>query len=330
MLTIAVFAPVRHFDFVSWDDPLYVSENPVVSQGLTGHGVVWALTSPGDFYWHPLTWVSHMADVEMFGMRPGAHHVMTLLLHIASTLLLFWFLQRTTGLVGSSAVVAALFAVHPLRVESVAWIAERKDVLGGLFWMLTLWAYVAYVRAPGRARYARLLGLFALGLMAKPTLVTLPVVLLLLDAWPLGRIALGESRPRFGAAQQPWSAAGIAPLVLEKVPLFALSVAASVVTFFAQFHVGAVQGLETVPVSERLSNAVVACVTYIGQALWPARLAAFYPFRPLPGWWVLCCLLALVGLSYAALRLGRHRPYVLVGWLWYLVTLLPVIGLIQV
>jgi len=329
-LTVAVFAPVGHFSFVSWDDPAYVYWNPVVSRGLTPDGITWALTSPGQFYWHPVTWLSHMADVQIFGLRAGAHHVTNLVLHVAGSLLLFWVLRRMTGQAGRSVLVAALFAVHPLHVESVAWIAERKDVLSGVFWMLTLWAYVDYVRIPSRGRYAALVAFFALGLMSKPTLVTLPLVLLLLDIWPLCRIGVAEAASRSGASRQPAPTTSVVRLVAEKIPLFALSIAGSAVTFLAQFHVGAVETLETVPVSERLSNAVVSSVAYIGMALWPERLAAFYPFRPIAGWRVLCCVLILAGVSYAAVRARRRRPYLMVGWLWYLVTLLPVIGLIQV
>ena len=327
-LTVVVFAPVRHFSFVSWDDPLYLAENPVVRQGITPAGLVWALTSPGQFYWHPLTWLSHMLDVQVFGMDAGAHHVVNLVLHSAGALLLFLVLRRMTGHAGRSALVAALFAVHPLHVESVAWVAERKDVLSGVFWMLTLGAYVGYARTPSRARYAALVGCFALGLMSKPTLVTLPLVLLLLDVWPLGRIQTAAGTRR-GLLQPPGSPAALRGLLVEKIPLFALAIAASAVTFLTGFKTGAVQDLQTVPVTERLSNAIVSSVKYIGLALWPKGLAAFYPFRPIPAWQVLACLLVLAGVSYAAVRLRARKPYLMVGWLWYLAALLPVIGLVQ-
>jgi len=329
-LTVAVFAPVRNFSFVSWDDPGYVYDNSVVKQGLTPGGVAWALTSPGRFYWHPITWLSHMADVHVFGLEAGAHHVTNLVLHVAGTLLLFWVLRRMTGQVGRSAWVAAVFAIHPLHVESVAWVAERKDVLSGVFWMLTLWVYVDYVRSPGRARYAALIACFALGLMSKPTLVMLPLVLLLLDIWPLGRVVAVTALSRPDASRLGTPPAGFVGLVVEKLPLFALSAASSVITFRTQLQVGAVQGLDTVPVGERLSNAIVSAVNYIGMALCPSGLAAFYPFRPVAGWWVLCCLVIVVSVSYAAVRVRRRWPYLMVGWLWYLVTLLPVIGLVQV
>ena len=327
-LTVAVFAPVRHFSFVSWDDPLYLAENAVVRQGITPAGLAWALTSPGQFYWHPLTWLSHMLDVQVFGMDAGAHHVVNLALHAAGTVLLFLVLRRITGHPGRSAFVAALFAVHPLHVESVAWVAERKDVLSGVFWMLTLGAYVSYARTPSRGRYAALVASFALGLMSKPTLVTLPLVLLLLDAWPLGRTQL-----RAGARRQPspppQSPASLRRLLVEKIPLFALAIGASAVTFLTGSKTGAVQDLQTLPVAERLSNAIVSSVKYIGMALWPNGLAAFYPFRPIPAWQVLACLLVLAAVSYAAVRLRARHPYLLVGWLWYVVALLPVAGLVQ-
>ena len=319
-LTFAVFAPVRHFPFVSWDDPQYVSANAVVSRGLTPAGVLWASSSPGLFYWHPVTWLSHMTDVQLFGLQAGAHHVTNVILHAAGTLLLFWVLRLMTGRTARSALVAALFAIHPLHVESVAWIAERKDVLSGVFWMLTLWAYVSYVRDHGRARYAAVVAFYVLGLMSKPTLVTLPLVLLLLDVWPLGRTGLRRASP----------AVPISRLVVEKIPLIALSIGGSLVTFLAQSRVGAVQSLETVPIGARLANATVSCVSYIFMTVWPVRLAPFYPYRPVAGWWVLCCLLILSGVSAVAVRIFQRRPYFLVGWLWYFVTLLPVLGLVQV
>jgi Tfp pilus assembly protein PilF len=326
-LTVAVFAPARHFSFVSWDDPLYLAENPVVRQGITPAGLAWALTSPGRFYWHPLTWLSHMLDVQVFGMDAGAHHVVNLALHAAGTLLLFLLLRRITGHAGRSALVAALFAVHPLHVESVAWVAERKDVLSGVFWMLTLGAYASYARTPSRAQYAALVACFALGLMSKPTLVTLPLVLLLLDVWPLDRIhPVAGTRPGPSPPQSPVALRG---LLVEKIPLFTLAIAASAITFLTGFKTGAVQDLQTVPVTERLSNAIVSSVKYLGMALWPNGLAAFYPFRPIPTWQVVACLLVLAGVSYAAVRLRHRHPYLMVGWLWYLAALLPVIGLVQ-
>jgi protein O-mannosyl-transferase len=331
-INVIVFAPIRQHDFVSWDDPYYVTENANVRAGLTWHGVSWALTTGDMFYWHPLTWLSHMLDVELYGLNAGGHHLTSLFLHIASTLLLFGLLHRMSGALGRSAFVAALFAVHPLHVESVAWVAERKDVLSTVFWMLTLWAYVSYVRKPGWGRYLAVFACFALGLAAKPMLVTLPLALLLLDVWPLGRISLAAvpsngSQPAL--ARNRWSV--VARLVGEKVPLVALAVTSAAVTFVSQLRVGAVQEIGTLSLESRVANALVSYVAYIGKMLWPSRLAAFYPSPPSPSWWWAgAALLVLAGASLGALRSARRHPYVLVGWLWYLVTLLPVIGLVQV
>lgn len=313
-----MYSPVARHDFVNFDDPQYVSENANVSGGFTWHGVSWAFTTGHAGNWHPLTWVSHMLDVQVYGLNAGAHHVSNVVLHIASSLLLFGLLYRMTGALGRSGFVAALFAVHPLHVESVAWIAERKDVLSTLFWMLTIWAYLAYVRHPRPGRYLAVVLLFALGLMAKPMLVTLPFVLLLLDFWPLGRFAAGA---RSGRLQ----------LILEKTPLFTLAIASSIVTFAVQQQAGAVKGFDALPLGRRVANALVAFVTYVWQTLWPTRLAAVYPYpASVPGWWVIAAIVGLTAVSALAIRARRRQPYLLVGWLWYLGTLVPVIGLIQV
>jgi protein O-mannosyl-transferase len=307
-----VFAPVARHGFVNFDDPQYVSENPFISDGLTLRGISWAFTTGYAGNWHPLTWISHMLDVQVFGLSAGAHHVMNVVLHTASALLLFLLLYRMTSAIGRSWFVAALFAVHPLHVESVAWIAERKDVLSALFWMLTIWAYVRYVHRPAVATYSLVGVLFALGLMAKPMLVTLPVTLLLLDVWPLRRTNALE-------------------LIREKVPLFALAVASSAVTFIVQQQAGAVKELASLPVGRRVANALVAYVSYIGKALWPTNLAAIYSYPDsIAGWQVAVAIAMLAIVTWLAVRVRRGYPYVLVGWLWYLVTLIPVIGLIQV
>jgi protein O-mannosyl-transferase len=318
VLNVAIYAPVWHYDFVLLDDTAYVTQNAQVQGGLTPQGVSWAFTTGEQGNWHPLTWLSHMLDVQVYGLKPGGHHLTNLLLHIANTLLLFGLLRRMTGALGRSAFVAGLFAVHPLHVESVAWVAERKDVLSTLFFMLTLIAYVAYVRQPRRGRYVLVLLLFGLGLMAKPMLVTIPFVLLLLDYWPLGRVSLG--------------APSVVPrLIREKVPLFALAIASSIVTFVAQRQVGAVTDLGTFPLSLRLANALVSYVAYAGKMLWPVQLAAFYPYsRSLPEWWVGGSMLGLIGVSVVVVRAARRYPYLPVGWLWYVGTLLPVIGIVQV
>jgi tetratricopeptide (TPR) repeat protein len=345
-ITLAVYAPVRHFDFVSIDDPLYVSENPAVAGGLSRAGVAWAFTAGHAANWHPLTWLSHMADVQLFGMAPGWHHVTNVVLHVLNTLLLFLLLARMTGRTGASAFVAALFAVHPLHVESVAWIAERKDVLSTLWLFLTLWAYLSYVGIPARGRgaepaagpargtrrlsYALMLACYALGLMAKPMLVTLPFVLLLIDWWPLGRARTASA----GAGPPPAAAAGPVgrrALVWEKAPLFALAAAASLVTFAAQQRGGAVSNLAHIPFGHRAANAIVACGAYAMKALWPSGLIVFYRYPPsVPIVPLAVSAAFLAGVTWLALRAARSRPYVIAGWLWYLITLAPVVGIVQV
>ncbi len=306
--TLAVYAQVREFGYVTYDDPDYVVSNPHVQNGLTRDGVVWAFTSSYAANWLPLTWISHMLDRQLFGPDFGAQHVMNLLFHAIGALLLFAFLQRATGARRRSAFVAFLFALHPLHVQSVAWLAERKDVLSAFFWFLTLWFYARYVERPDGRRYALVLLSFCLGLLAKPMVVTLPVVLLLLDVWPLGRRA-----------------------IREKIPLFALSAAAAVVTYLVQAHGGAAASAEVTPVVTRFENAIVSYVVYILNFFWPARLAVFYPYpRALPAAEVIAAGLVLLMISVVALRWFRKRPYFAVGWLWYLATLLPVIGLVQV
>ena len=322
--TLLVYAPVRRYPFVNSDDPVYVTANAHVLNGLSWANVQWAFTEARVPYWHPLTFLSHMLDVQLFGTNAGGHHITNVVLHCASTLLLFGLLLRMTGMLGRSAVIAGLFGLHPLRVESVAWIAERKDVLSTFFWIATTWAYVEYVRRPQAKRYAGVISLFALGLMAKPMIVTLPFALLLLDYWPLGRVDMGDASSRQRGAS-------IGKLLKEKIPLFALAAAASLITFGAQREVGAVNSLEAISLGLRITNALSSYVAYIGDLIWPTRLAALYPYPdtvsvPL----VLTALLALAAVTALVIAFRRQHPYLLVGWLWYLGTLLPVIGLIQV
>jgi len=310
-----VYAPVRHFDFVSFDDPLYVTDNPPVESGLTPASVAWAFTATHATNWHPLTWLSHMLDVELFGLDAGAHHVTSVVLHVIAALLLFAVVDTATGALWASAFVAMTFAFHPLRVESVAWISERKDVLSTCFWMLTMGAYVGWVRRPTYARYVLVVVAFALGLLAKPMLVSLPVVLLLLDYWPLRRLpSLRVALPR----------------VVEKLPLFALAALAAAATFWAQRAGGAVMPLDKIPLSARLANAAVSVWRYIGAMLWPSHLAIYYPYRTWSAFVAWSAAAAVVVASALAVRAAPRHPYVLVGWLWYLVTLLPVIGIVQV
>jgi tetratricopeptide (TPR) repeat protein len=322
-----VFGQAVSHGFVNYDDGLYVYENPALTRGLTAEGIVWALTTVDGNFWHPLTWISYLVDFQLYGLNPWGYHLTNILLHAANTILLFLVLRRMTGWLGLSALVAAVFAIHPLRVESVAWVAERKDVLSGLFFMLTLGAYVGYVRHPfSRVRYLAVVLLFALGLMAKPVLVTLPFGLLLLDYWPLGRMA-GP------ASDEPTAKQGFSiprRLVIEKIPLLLLSVVFCVVTPFAEGE--AVMGLDVVPMSWRIANAPVCYVAYLTKLICPVGLAVPYLHlgSNMPAWKVASSLLLLLGISAAALASWRKFPYLFVGWFWYLGTLVPMIGLVQV
>ncbi len=314
-ITFAVFGQTLTHEFINYDDNDYVYDNPVVARGLTLKGIVRAFTSIHAANWHPLTWLSHMLDCQLYGLHPGGHHLTNIILHIATVIALFLVLRQMTGALWRSAFVAALFAIHPLRVESVAWVAERKDVLSGLFFMLTIGAYVRYARRPWPAvRYGLVVLLFALGLMCKPMLVTLPLVLLLLDYWPLQRM---EPRKLSG-------------LVLEKLPLLALSAASCVATLLAQNKV--IQSTEFFSLPLRLGNALVSSMIYLGQMVWPVGLAVFYPHphNGLPAWEVALAGTLLAGFSAAALWQRRKQPWLLIGWVWYLVMLLPVAGVIQV
>ena len=311
LATFAVYAQVRHFDFVNYDDPDYTTGNVHVRQGLTGQGLEWALTSRDAANWFPVTWVSHMMDAQFFGLDSGWDHLHNVLLHALAAILLFIFLGRATGTLWRSALVAFLFALHPLHVESVAWVAERKDVLSACFWFLTLWAYVRYTERPGWGRYLAVVLGFCLGLMAKPMVVTLPFVLLLLDYWPLAYM------------QKGWRKA-----VLEKIPLIGLSGAAAAITYLVQDHAGAVKA---VPLGTRLANATLSYAIYLEKTFWPSRLAVFYPyprdFAFLP---ILGGAFLLAGVTSGVIVLRRRLPYLLTGWGWFVVTLVPVIGLVQV
>jgi tetratricopeptide (TPR) repeat protein len=311
---LAVFAPALRNGFVDYDDDRYVLRNPHVQHGFDAESLRWAWTT-GDFYWHPVTWMSHMLDWRLYGPVPAGHHATNVALHAANAALLFVLLDATTGAVWRSALVAAVFALHPLRVESVAWIAERKDVLSTLFWLLTTLAYVRWVRAPSRARYALVLVGLALGLMSKPMLVTLPATLLLLDYWPLGRLR---------------SRSDLWPLVCEKLPFAPLVVASIVLTIALENH-GAIASLGTFPLAARAANAIVSYASYLWKLVWPAELYVPYlrPSDGIPGWQVACAAVVLATITAGALAVRRTRPYVPVGWLWYLGTLLPVIGLVQ-
>jgi tetratricopeptide (TPR) repeat protein len=329
MSILAVYWPVNSHEFVNYDDSLYVFENPQVKKGLDFDAVIWAFQAMHAGNWHPLTWLSHMADVALYGLAPGAHHMTSVLFHMVNSLLLFIVLRRMSAAVWPSGFVAALFALHPLHVESVAWVAERKDVLSAFFWMLTMLSYARYAERPGINRYLAVVVFFILGLMAKPMLVTLPFVLLLLDYWPLRRLQFQRSAAAI-AGSLPLRSSGLW-LVWEKIPLFLLSIASSVITFWAQKEGGAVGSIALYPLTTRVANALVSYVKYIGKTIWPVDLAVFYPHPgSLPGWQVVGAGILLGLITFAALRSFRERPWFVVGWLWFVGTLVPVIGLVQV
>jgi protein O-mannosyl-transferase len=313
VLTWIVFGQTLWHDFINYDDQRYVYENTKITNGLSFGSIAWAFTHIHSTNWHPLTTISHMLDCQLYGLRSGWHHFTNILLHTLAVILLFVALTKMTGAFWRSGFVAAVFAIHPLRVESVAWIAERKDVLSGVFFMLTLLAYLHYTRLPSVKRYLVVMLVLACGLMSKPMLVTLPFVLLLLDYWPLDRI-----RGQF------WMR------VLEKLPLVALSAISSIATLVAQK--GAVGWTDELPILERVNNAVLSYVLYIWQMVWPARLAVFYPHpeNTLPLWQIISSLLLLICITAVAIALRKQRPYFITGWLWYLGMLVPVIGLVQV
>jgi protein O-mannosyl-transferase len=326
LLLLAVFVvfgqTAANREFINFDDDQYIYNNQHVMAGLTSEGAAWAFTAFYASNWHPLTWLSHMLDCQLYGLKPAGHHLTNVLLHAAAAILLFLSLRRMTGALWPSAWVAAVFAIHPLRVESVAWAAERKDVLSGLFFMLALWCYARYAERPSSwGRYLSVMAAFTLGLLAKPMLVTLPFVLLLLDYWPLRR---------FGRLNVQGGQHDVRRLVIEKIPLFILAAASCAITLVAQR--GAIQSLEQLPFPERLANAAAAYLAYIGKMLYPADLAVIYPLPkcPLPIEEVVAAVVVLLTVSTTVFVVRRQCPYLLVGWFWYLGSLVPVIGLVQV
>jgi len=348
--TLIVFWKTRDNGFINYDDPLYVTGNSHVQAGLSWQNLRWALTATDAANWHPVTWISHMADCQVYGMDPAGHHMTSLFLHAANVVVLFWLLHMMTAALWRSALVAALFAAHPLNVESVAWIAERKNVLSTLFFLLAIAAYVRFARRPGLGRYLAVSGLFVLGLMSKPMLVTLPFVLLLLDYWPLERVAgveaAGGPEPQ---AQKPakkkpdkLARANFPPrpspqrpllhLVLEKVPLLLLAAASSIITVIAQKKGGAVNSTIAFPLGVRLENAAVSYAAFLWKAAWPSDLAVFYPHpdQSLPAWRIGLAVIVLLAISAAVLWRAKLLKYAPVAWLWYLGVLVPVIGLVQV
>lgn len=334
LITVIAFEPMRYNRFVDYDDGTYITENPQVTAGITRESALWAFTARHAYNWHPLTWLSHMLDCQLFGLNPSRHHLTNLLFHVANTLLLFYLLQKMTGAVWRSAFVAAAFALHPLHVESVAWAAERKDVLSSLFWMLTILAYMRYTERPRTGRYLLVILVFALGLMAKPMLVTLPFVLLLLDYWPLKRFRwdrqdLQGALPQYESPDDRRCECSTSLLIKEKVPLLALAVVSCIITFIIQQKAGAVAPL-ALPL--RIFNALVSYIRYIEKIAWPSGLAVLYPHPTyrLLFWPTVAAVLLLPAVTIWVLRLAKTHRYLPVGWFWYLGTLVPVIGLVQV
>jgi tetratricopeptide (TPR) repeat protein len=330
-LVLALYWPVAGYEFIALDDNLYVVENPDIQKGLSPLGISWAMTTLYTTNWHPLTWLSLMADYELYGMNAAGYHVSSLLLHILNTLLLFLVLRRMTGETWKCLTVAALFGVHPLNIESVAWIAERKNLLSTLFWILTIMAYVRYTDKPGWKRYSLILVFFILGLTAKPMLVTLPFVLLLLDYWPLQRFPWSDLS-RSGAIQDgPERRKRRIRLLLEKVPLFIISLLSALVTLQAARTSGAVKAISVFPLIGRIENAIISYALYLVKMVWPADLAIFYPYPVYrPVWQVGLSILFLAAVTAFVCIKGRTHRYLITGWFWYGITLLPVIGLVQV
>lgn len=332
-VVLVLYGPVGGYDFIGLDDNLYVLDNDHVQQGISLNNLVWAMTTFDAANWHPLTWLSLIADYDLFGLSAGGYHVHSLLLHLLNTLLLFIILRRMTGEDAKCAIVAALFAVHPLNIESVVWIAERKNLLSTLLAFLTIFAYVRYAEQPGWQRYWPVCGFFALGLMAKPMLVTLPFVLLLLDYWPLGRFS-----PSFFKEENshPGSGPGkggqiIARLLIEKIPFFFLSLISAILTFTAARSGGAVKSLIVFPFFDRMANAFTAYGMYLAKMVRPTDLAIFYPYPVSPPQWHAAAALIMLALvTGLAFLKGKRHPYLIVGWLWYVITLVPVIGFVQV
>ena len=324
LVTLILYSPTFNSGFVNYDDPAYVTSNAHVLQGLSRRNISWAFTATVEANWHPLTWISHMADVQLFGTNPRGHHAVSVLLHALNVVLLFFVLRRSTAYLLRSALVAALFAVHPLNVECVAWVAERKSLLSMFFLLLAVAAYGWYASKRGWGRFAVVLLLFALGLAAKPMVVTLPILLLLWDFWPLRRLD-ADLRAVSDRTTMFW-------LVAEKIPLFALAAASSWITLYAQRSGGALGSTELLPLGLRIENAIYSYVAYVGKGLWPWRLAVFYPHPEgyIRGWQVFVAGLLIVAVSAVVWRLREKRRYCVVGWFWYLAAMLPMIGIVQV
>jgi tetratricopeptide (TPR) repeat protein len=324
---MALYWQVTAYDYINFDDPEYVANNVVVKRGLSKDTITWAFKTTKTANWHPLTWISYLLDVHFFGSTPGVHHLINLLFHATNAVLLFIVFRRMTAGVWPSAIISALFAIHPLHVESVVWISERKDVLSTLFWILTMWCYTGYTNHKDIKRYLAALVLFSLGLMAKPMLVTLPFILLLLDFWPLDRFRLFREK----TDRNKTSLSSIFPLIWEKIPFFVITMASSMVTFMAQKSEGAVKSLDFIAFNLRLANALNSYISYLKKIIWPYSLAVFYPYPAYYPWWkTIGSVLLLIAMFYLAFRNMKRHPYLLVGWLWYVGSLVPVIGILQV
>ena len=319
------FGRVATNDFINFDDDYYITENNQIKSGINSGSIEWAFTSLAVSNWHPLTWISHTLDWSLFGANPSGHHLVNLLLHIGAVIFLFLFLNKTTNKIWPAAFAAAFFVLHPLRVESVAWVSERKDVLSMFFGMACLYTYAFYAQSQKSSKYLLCLILFALALMSKPMLVSLPFVLMLLDYWPLGRWQEALSAPIEGRNRL------VGKLLWEKLPFILLAIASVIVTFWAQDKGNSIITVESLNFYQRLSNAIFSYVAYLGKVFWPADLAVFYPYQfSLPQWKILASVLILIVITIAAFYYIRKLPFLFVGWFWYLGTLVPVIGLVQV
>jgi len=334
-ITFCLYAQVKDHSFITYDDDLYVTKNFHVQNGLTGENIAWAFSFNDVFYWHPLTWLSHMLDCQLYGLNAGMHHLTNLILHIINSLFLFLVFKRMTGATWRSAFVAVLFALHPINVESVAWVAERKNVLSSFFWLLTMLAYVHYTKRPTFYRYLPVFLFFVLGLFSKPMLSTLPFLFLLIDYWPLGRVEFGKlcinkdgKIDKFIFLTQkgshPFS------LILEKIPLLLLSSVSILVSSASLHRFGSVISYDSIPMALRIENALVSYVKYIKNVFWPNNLAVIYPYPDMiPLWQSVSAGLLLLLITAVSVWKIRNKPYFIVGWLWYVGTLIPVIGLVQ-
>jgi protein O-mannosyl-transferase len=338
-VTFAAYEPTLHNGFVNYDDNLYITENPHITGGITTDSVIWALTQPHDYMWHPLTTLSHMLDCQLFGLNAPRHHFVSLLFHITNALLIFWIFTNLTdstsspqaGTIWPSAFIAAVFALHPIQVESVAWAAERKTVLSGLFWFLTISVYIWYAKRPAIGRYILLFAVFGLCIMTKPIVVTLPFALLLLDYWPLERTGGRKTEGRRQNTEYVKQKTSLKWLIIEKIPFITLSVVLSVITFLASMKNNVVIQINALPLKDRAANVFLSYIRYIGKLFWPRNLAVFYPFdaNSFAFWQVAMCVLLFLVITIFVIRFGRNRKYLPVGWFWFVGTLVPVIGLVQ-